>query len=317
MLRELIWSTLFIACSPASQNVPKTTVVSDQDLVNTETPAEESKDSLKNLALPRLMPGEEQIHHFAYDLVYSEPHEQAKWVAYELTLAETNSLYERNDRFLPDPSVKTGSATDSDYAGYNYDRGHLAPAADMSWSDVAMKESFYYSNMSPQIASFNRGVWKRLESQVRTWAILDSSVYIATGPILKENLYGIGPNKVSVPTHYYKVVMEYSGNKKKGLGFVMPNAGSSLPLQTYAVSIDSVERLTGIDFFAQLPDKDEQEVESKVCLNCWSWGVVKTRASGTGKKSESVQCKGITKSGSRCKRMTLSSNGFCFQHGGN
>lgn len=317
MLRELVWSAVLIACSPGVKNniveQPGTEKKPNITVQPTQTPS----DTIKNLFLPALVSGENRVHHFAYDLVYSEPHEQAKWVAYELTKNETVSLFERNDRFLPDPEIKTGSATDADYAGYNYDRGHLAPAADMGWSDVAMRESFYYSNMSPQIAGFNRGVWKRLESQVRTWAILDSSVYIVTGPVLKDNLFGIGPNKVSVPNHYYKVVLEYAGKNKKGLGFVMPNASSSLPLQSFAVSIDSVERLTGIDFFPGLPDKDEQQIESQVCLNCWSWGAVKTTTSKSGGANASVQCNGLTKSGARCKRMTLSSNGFCYQHGGN
>jgi endonuclease G len=318
MIRELLWCALLVACTqgPPPKNEPPAVSGNSQSLTN-NTNQTNNPNQIVDLALPLLINGETMVHHFAYDLVYSEQHEQAKWVAYELNKTETVSLYERNDRFMVDPDIKTGSATDADYAGYNYDRGHLAPAADMGWSATAMKESFYYSNMSPQVASFNRGVWKRLETQVRSWAIEDSSIYIVTGPILKDNLLQIGPNGVSVPNQYYKVVLEYTPKHKKALGFVLPNLGSSLPLQSFAVSVDSVERLTGVDFFHNLPNQDEAELESSVCLNCWSWGAVKTGGNSAKNKTESTQCKGITKAGLRCKRMTLNPNGFCQQHGGN
>jgi endonuclease G len=220
------------------------------------------------LEIPRLETGEVLIEHTGFSLVYSEHHEQAKWVAYELTLEETLRGVERSDRFLPDPKVSTGTATDNDYKRSGYDRGHLAPAADMSWSAQAMKESFYYSNISPQVPAFNRGIWKRLEEQVRRWAQQDTSVYIVTGPVLAENLPSIGTNRVSVPAYFYKALLVYRNTTKKGIAFIMPNEKSARPLQQFAVTIDSLEQLTGIDFFPALPDSTEARLERTACLPC-------------------------------------------------
>ena len=109
-----------------------------------------------NMEIPATENEKSIVHHTAYSLLYSEEHEQAIWIAYELTSEETNKKFDRSDKFIVDPAIKTGSATTADYTGSGYDRGHLAPAADMSWSNQTMQESFYYSNMSPQDPSFNR-----------------------------------------------------------------------------------------------------------------------------------------------------------------
>jgi len=212
--------------------------------------------TLSKLEIPKTNPKDIIITHTGYTLLYNETHEQSSWIAYELTKEETNKIYERTDKFISDPKVKTGTATDKDYAGSGYDRGHLAPASDMGWSVTAMAESFYYSNMSPQTPSFNRGVWKRLEELARTWAIENNSIYIVTGPVLTTGLNTIGSNKVSVPNYFYKVILDYSEPSIKGIGFIIPNTNSSEPLQQFAVSIDSVEKFTGIDFFSLLADDE-------------------------------------------------------------
>jgi endonuclease G len=162
---------------------------------------------LDQLQIPAVKSTDEIVTHTAYILSYNEDHEQANWVAYVLTANETNSASnERTNRFFPDPLVKTKSASTVDYEGSGYDRGHLAPAEDMAWSSTTMKESFYYSNMSPQVPAFNRGVWKRLEELVRYWSTVYDSIYIVTGPVLTNNLPTIGPDKVSVPEYYYKAI---------------------------------------------------------------------------------------------------------------
>jgi endonuclease G len=120
---------------------------------------------------------------------------------------------------------------------------------------------------------------------------------------------------VSVPTHYYKVILDYNKGNSKSIGFIMPNADSKEPLQNYAVAVDSVEKLTGIDFFPLLEDEQEELIEKKLCLTCWSWTNSKiTTQKNDDKTSESLQCSGFTKSGKRCKRTTVSSNGKCYQH---
>lgn len=221
------------------------------------------------LEIPAIPNGEMVIFHTGFALLYSEEHEQAKWVAYELTLEETLKGVERSNRFTTDPKVITGTASDKDYKGSGYDRGHLAPAADMSWSDEAMKESFYYSNISPQVPAFNRGIWKRLEEQVRQWARQDSAVYVVTGPVLSDNLPRIGTNQVAVPPSFYKALLVWRNQNMKAIAFVIPNEKLSLPLGRFAVSIDSLEHLTSIDFFPALPDTLENKLERVACVACW------------------------------------------------
>lgn len=211
----------------------------------------------------------EIVCHTGYTLSYNEEHEQANWVAYELTGKETDRKFKRTNKFIVDPNVSTGSATSKDYNNSGYDQGHLAPAADMAWSITTMKESFYYSNMSPQVPSFNRDIWKKLEEQVRDWAVEDKAVYVVTGPVLTEGLPTIGPNNVSVPKYYYKVVLDYTLPGIKGIGFIMPNAGSKEPLKTYAVTIDSVEKFTGLDFFYRLPNDQEAVIEMNLDIGAW------------------------------------------------
>ena len=269
------------------------------------------------LEIPKLQLKEIVISHVGYSLSYNEAHEQANWVAYELTKEETNQIWERTDKFLIDPKVKTETANDKDYSESGYDRGHLAPAGDMGWTTTAMAESFYYSNISPQVPGFNRGIWKRLEELVRTWAVENESVYVVTAPVLITGLPTIGKNKVSVPNFFYKVILDYKEPSIKGIGFIIPNIGSSEQLQMYAVSIDSVEALTGIDFFPSLPDEQENIIESTLNIKSWTWESSKTT---DGKEKEkatvSVQCNGITKAGARCKNKTLNVSGYCYHHEG-
>lgn len=272
---------------------------------------------ITDLEIPKIGSGDQVLKHTAYSFVYNETHEQANWIAYELTEERTHNVYERTDKFLVDPLVTTGSATDKDYEKSGYDRGHLAPAADMGWSETTVAESFYYSNMSPQEPGFNRGIWKRAEELVRNWAIENKDIYIVTGPVLTDGLKTIGPNEVSVPEYYYKVILDYSQPDVKGIGFIMPNTSSQLNLQTFAVSIDSVEAFTGIDFFPRLPDNEEKIIEQTICIDCWSWGKTTDTAGTEPKETVSVQCSATTQANARCKRMTKSQNGLCSQHGGN
>ena len=275
----------------------------------------ENGTSKLKLEIPKTNSKDKIITHTGYSLLYNEIHEQADWVAYQLTKEETTKLYERTNKFILDPKVNTITASDSDYKGSGYDRGHLAPASDMGWSSIAMKESFYYSNMSPQNPSFNRGIWKKLEELVRTWAVENNNIYIVTGPVLKDELTSIGNDKVSVPKYYYKVILDFSQPSIKGIGFVLPNLGSKESLKNYAVSIDNVEKYTGIDFFPLLQDKQENLIESTLCIECWSWNNnTSTNKISSNKTALSTQCTGTTKKRERCKRMTKNDNGRCFQH---
>ena len=225
----------------------------------------------QNLELPKILKTDQIIHHSNYTLNYSEQHEQAEWVAYSLTSSQVYGSVGRTNDFRSDPNVKTGSASLPDYKGSGYDRGHLAPAGDMKSTYTAMSESFYMSNMSPQVPGFNRGIWKKLEGTVRNWAMDNKKVYITTGAVLTASYPTIGINKVSIPEFYYKVVLDYEQPEIKGIGFILPNQKSNKSLQSWAVSIDEVERFTGIDFFHSLPDNIEEKIESDAAVNKWSF----------------------------------------------
>ena len=143
-----------------------------------------------------------------FALGYIEYHEQPAGVIYKLTRPEVQAqVAKRTNRFREDPEIPTGSATNADYRKSGYDRGHLAPAADMAFSVQKMADSFFFSNMSPQVPAFNRGIWKRLEEQVRNFALQEGEIMVVTWPVLpKEKSITTGNHKVTVPDRYYKVV---------------------------------------------------------------------------------------------------------------
>lgn len=224
---------------------------------------------LEELAIP-YNDGKNLVGHVGYTLCYSEEHEQPLWVAYVLTPDEVHAVsVKRKDNFRADPAVPTGSAVLADYKASGYDRGHMAPFADLAWSEESGNDSFYLSNMSPQNGSLNRGKWAELEALVRTFADTEA-VCIVTGPVLSDGPYKtIGKNKVSVPNYYYKVILDYVGNEVKAIGFILPNEKCDKDISSYAVSVDEVEKLSGLDFFYMLEDSIEEKLESSYKYNDW------------------------------------------------
>lgn len=211
----------------------------------------------------------EIVKHTYYSLGYSEENEQAYWVYYVLTPELINGPQSRTDDFRADPLVTTGSASLDDYKSSGYDRGHLCPAADMALNKTSMSESFFLSNMSPQVPGFNRGKWSSLEDQVRKWALAFDGLDVATGPIFKDNLGSIGADNVTVPGFYYKVL--YSEQKKIMIGLILPNASSTKSLDQFVVTVDEIESQTGIDFFPGLEDKVENQLEGSINTTGWSF----------------------------------------------
>lgn len=224
-----------------------------------------------NLEIPLLNNSDQIVKHTAYTLQYSELNEQPDWVAYYLTKDRLHGNAQRTDDFKEDPLVASGSAQLSDYKRTGYDRGHMAPAADFSWSQTAMSECFYLSNMSPQLHSFNAGIWETLENQVRTWADADrDTLFIVTGPILKDCLPAVGAhNKLTVPEYYYKALLRKSATGFSAIAFVLKHENSSQALSNFAVTVDSLEKLTKIDFFFKLPAAIQTEVESNIDFSQW------------------------------------------------
>ena len=216
---------------------------------------------------------EQLIEHIGYTVSYNTQWNLPNWVAYELTAEEVQGTEERNDKFTADPCISSNAVISSDYTRSGYDRGHMAPAADMKWSKQAMEESFYMTNICPQIHNINAGDWKDLENLARDMAVNYGSIYICCGPIVTENdTFTIGnERKIRVPSEFFKAFLR---RKTDGswcsIGFIMPNKAGNYPLLSYVVPVDSIENKINFDLFFNLPDSIENEIEANFDIRDWS-----------------------------------------------
>ena len=207
------------------------------------------------------------ISYSGYEVMYNPEHKIPRWVKYELLASETDGEWSRTGlKFTPDPSVSFPQADDYDYRGSGWSRGHMAPAADFKWSSTAMIETFYFTNCCPQNLELNSGQWSTLEKKVREWANRYGSLTVYTGPIVLDNAYGtIGYNKVVVPDAFFKAILA----GEQSIAFVMYNHNNNENIQKCAMSVDDLEALTGIDFFAEQVDDFENQVEATYNLRNW------------------------------------------------
>ena len=204
------------------------------------------------------------------DLSFNSRCHIPNWVSWELTADETTGDVGRTNKFYNDPEIE-GCPDSWDYSYSGYDRGHMAPAGDMKWDSKAMEETFFLSNICPQVKSLNTGSWKNLEEKCRLWAQIDGRIYIVCGPVIDDKpLELIGDSKVWVPKRFFKVIIAPYSTPARGIGFIMPNGKVVGGMQACAVTIDEVERVTGHDFFASLPDDLENELESQCNFHQWS-----------------------------------------------
>lgn len=192
----------------------------------------------------------------------------ADCAAYELTRSELDGTAERSNEFMADPGVK-GCPSPVDYAGSGMDRGHLVPAADLKWSQQAMRQSFLLTNVAPMHKALNEGGWAKLEEKVREWTARDSALLVFTGPVVSEGDTTLACGRVTVPSAYYKVIMAPCVRPVQVIAFIYPNGHSGGRLRQYAVSVDEVERRTGLDFFPTLPADEQARLESGVKLDVW------------------------------------------------
>ena len=231
----------------------------------------------ENDALPVITNGnaDQYIAHQAYKTSYNKDFKVPNWVFYELTQEEIKGKLERSNNFQPDPKIKSSEAAHlEDYKHSGWDRGHMAPSMDMNWDETVLDEAYLLSNMCPQGHDFNSGIWLDLEHQVRYWAKRDSAICVVCGPILpksKNEKYRTLPqSKVLIPEYFYKVVFAPFAKKgPRAIAFVMPNHQQPDKISSFAVTVDEVEALTGIDFFSILPDGLEESVESTIKLEDW------------------------------------------------
>lgn len=209
------------------------------------------------------------VKHQYYTLSYNEKSEQAEWVAYELKKSYVKNSDFKRPFFIVDPKVSTQSSDWRNYKKSGYDKGHLCPAADMEFEKKAYDDTFFTSNISPQNHDFNGGIWNRLEQKVRFWAVKNDGLFVVTGGVLKGNLKTIGAEKVVVPNYFYKILLSHSKGNYKMIAFLVPNKKSDKAIYDFAVSVDQLESITGIDFFPKLQDKLENSLEKNVNLDSW------------------------------------------------
>lgn len=225
------------------------------------------------------LPTNDYIEHKAMFLEYSEMHEQPKWVAHVILPEISDVGKGRTNDFREDPLVLSGTAVEVDYFlkrmladstfeydGFGWDRGHLAPSADFRWSEEAVSESYYYSNMSPMVAEFNREIWSDLESMLRQY-VLNNKVplYVVTAPILHDDLKKIerSVNGISIPEKFIKVALDIAN--RRAIGFVIRNEKAESPLDAYATTVDYIEELSGYDFFTVM----DEDIESQIDKSAW------------------------------------------------
>lgn len=263
-LRNIIYAAVLIAAIIAFWNSCRTTASSHAKITG-------PVDSLQYVMMPEDIEAE-LIRYPGFNVSFNASARQPNWVSWELTADEAASTYtdRKSSDFAPDKNVD-GSAELADYRRSGFSRGHMAPAADMRWSQKAMDACFLLTNISPQDAKLNGGAWGKLEDRCRAWAARDSAIIIICGPVLSDRITRtIGDNKIPVPERFFKVILAPYADPPRGIGFIMPNTKVEGGIAAAAVSIDEVEATTGFDFFSSLPDEIEDRIEAECNFPLWN-----------------------------------------------
>ncbi len=229
------------------------------------------EESGKMLEVPSCGDGEHVLAYEGFTVSYNHNTLVPDWVAYELLDSELNGAYDtKSSNFSRDPNLEGCQASREDYSHSGWDRGHMAPKADMRWSSAAYWQSHYFTNICPQNHKLNAGDWNSLERKVRNLAKEYGRVWVICGPIFTTGEFGtIGQAKVHVPDKFFKALLIKDGGDYSAIAYVMPNKGGHHSLKTYACSVDELEKMIGRDLFCQLDDAIEQEVESAVDWSYW------------------------------------------------
>lgn len=244
--------------------------------------------SLKEVGYPQSNKNYKILEHQTLVIGYDEEHQLAQWVFHKLIPDVNFGNVTRSNDFRPDPLLGDQSAVQEDYFvtyeqpdgstqydGFGFDRGHLAPSADFRWSATALSESYFYSNMTPQRPGFNRDSWAEVEDVLRGIIYNEPKEYfVLTGPVLNPELSKVerGVNKLSIPEYHYKIIVDASEENPRGMAFLMPNKKCEYPIDYYVVSIDSVESLTGLNFFPGFSPQQEKAIEAESNFAAWKTG---------------------------------------------
>ena len=277
----------FAGCEPADDPTPA------DDLSRNEN-QNPSTGYARRLEIPKLDEANTFITHttqyegqetITYSIEYDEQLHHSKWVAFTFYDVVNAKKWNRNnwnstpwggDPFQPDPSLPFEACPiREDFSGSGGVRGHLCASADRLYSKEANEQTFYYSNMSPMYWGFNGGIWENLEIVVRdAWAYKSTfcdTLYVVKGGTIREGEYTPSLNyRLPIPKHYFMALLCRKNGTYKSIGFYIEHAPSTnLSYRDYIVSIDELEKETGIDFFCNLPDKIEDAVEATCNPSVW------------------------------------------------
>lgn len=204
-----------------------------------------------------------------YAIGYNYQLKSAEWVAYKLESQPEGEGVDRTDDFRVDPKIPAEfQTTPDDYDEPVYHQGHLANSESIDTSVVAISETFYMSNMVPQLPTHNTGIWKGLENRERKWANKRSSIFVYAGPLYIGQIEHIGANQVPVPSHLWKAI--YDPEKNEAITYVIEHKPLyTRDLDKYLKSVDYIEALAGIDLLSQLEDSVETSIELIVQPKQW------------------------------------------------
>ena len=229
------------------------------------TPYRAAGEVQNGLEIPEYQAGEDIVAHTGYTASYNHQTLVPDWVAWELTEEEVRGTLGGQYSFSRDPVVRNPKASREDYANSGWDKGHMAPRADMKWSLKALEESYYFTNICPQDHSMNAGTWRRIEEMTRAAAFRWGVVYVVCGPLFTEHRHGtIGEARVQVPDAFFKALAVRTENGFSTVGFVVDNSNQTRAPQQYAVCVDSVEALIGRNLFPAIGEEAEREYDWNV-----------------------------------------------------
>lgn len=196
---------------------------------------------------------------------------QPNWVSYTLTaeqVEQTKHTPKIPRYFMPDPNLNLPQATNEDYSGSGWVRGHMARRQDMKWSEQAVKESDYFTNICPQNKEMNNGVWHQIENLARRLAVRYDSVMIVCGPVFTTSSpQTFGAHKVCIPDCYFKAFLINHAGVFHTIAFLCPNNADVVTIDSVVNSVNIVESVSGLDLFEFLDDHVEEKVESQVDLD--------------------------------------------------
>lgn len=216
------------------------------------------QNDLSGIEIPEFSDGEDIVVHLGYVASYNHTTLTPDWVAWELTADEVSDAYNFQCSFSRDPSVEFPKASREDYSSSGWDKGHMAPRADMKWSAQALEESYYFTNICPQNHAMNSGAWRKIEELTRRLARHYGAVYVVCGPVAGTGRFGtIGQACVQVPDAYFKALAVSTDEGFSTVGFLVANDHQDGSPRSYAVPVDSVEAVIGRNLFPQVPEEAE------------------------------------------------------------